>query len=128
MRLIPTRIHGVIDYLVGILLMAAPWLFGFARNGAETWVPVALGIGALGYSLCTRYELGVVPAIPMPAHLWLDGLSGALLAASPWLFGFADYVWVPHLVIGLAEIGTAAMTQTVPGTIRHPASLAGPTS
>jgi len=31
----------------------------------------------------------------------------ALLAASPWLFGFADgsaNVWVPHVVVGLAAI------------------------
>ena len=30
-----------------------------------------------------------------------------MLAASPWLFGFADYsanVWVPHLAVGLAAI------------------------
>ena len=35
------------DYLMGILLIASPWLFGFDRGGAETWVPVILGIGAI---------------------------------------------------------------------------------
>jgi hypothetical protein len=36
MRMIPTRVHGVLDYLVGALLVAAPWLFDFNRGGAET--------------------------------------------------------------------------------------------
>jgi hypothetical protein len=36
MRFIPTRIHGMMDYAMGLLLIAAPWLFGFARGGAET--------------------------------------------------------------------------------------------
>jgi hypothetical protein len=37
MRFIPTRIHGFLDYAVGVLLIVVPWLFGFAAGGAETW-------------------------------------------------------------------------------------------
>ena len=104
----------MMDYLMGALLIIAPWLFGFARGGAETWVPVILGVGALLYSLMTAYELGVADVISMPTHLALDGASGALLAVSPWLFGFAEWVWVPHLVLGLIEIGAALTTHKVP--------------
>jgi hypothetical protein len=115
MRLIPTRIHGMLDYLMGLLLIAAPWLLGFADEGsAARWVPVILGAGVIAYSLLTRYELGVARLIPMPVHLALDAGGGLLLAASPWLFGFADRVWVPHVVFGLLELGAAVMTKTVP--------------
>ena len=89
MRFIPTRIHGMMDYAMGLLLIAAPWLFGFARGGAETWIPVLLGVGALLYSMMANYELGVA-GHPMPTHLTLDAGSGLLLAVSPWLFGFAN--------------------------------------
>ncbi len=34
MRFIPTRIHGMMDYLMGVLLIVAPCLFGFADGGA----------------------------------------------------------------------------------------------
>ena len=47
MRIISTRIHGIIDYLTGLLLIVAPWLFGFANGGAAQWVPV-LGLAVLG--------------------------------------------------------------------------------
>ena len=114
MRFIPTQIHGVMDYFMGLLLMAAPWLLGFAEGGAETWIPVILGVGAILYSLMTDYELGAVHLIPMPVHLGLDAVSGALLAISPWLFGFDERVWIPHLVLGLAEIAAALTTQTHP--------------
>lgn len=116
MRFISTRTHGYLDYLVGSLLIVAPWLLGFARGGAETWVPVVLGAGAVMYSLVTDYELGLVRVIAMPVHLALDGASGLLLLLSPWLFGFADYVAVPHVVVGLAEIGAAALTVKAPRT------------
>ena len=114
MQVIPTRVHGMMDYTIGALLIAAPWLFGFDRGGAETWVPVALGASVILYSLMTDYELGAVRRLPMPTHLALDMGGGALLAVSPWLFGFADLVWMPHLLVGLIEIGTAMMTQRVP--------------
>lgn len=114
MRFLSTKAHGVLDYLVGILLIAAPWLFNFARGGAETWIFVILGAGALLYSLLTRYELGAVKMIPMPVHLILDAMSGILLAASPWLFNFDDYVYLPHLIFGLFEIGASLITQKVP--------------
>ena len=114
MRFIPTRVHGIIDYVVGALLIAAPWLLDFARGGAETWVPVALGAGIIVYSLMTDYELGAARAINMETHLILDLAGGVLLAASPWLFGFADVVYLPHLIVGVAEIGVSLMTEKVP--------------
>ena len=117
MRFIPTRVHGMVDYAIGALLIVAPWLLGFAAGGAETWVPVLLGFGAIGYSLFTDYELGLVRRIPMRMHLGLDAGSGVVLAASPWLFGFAELVYLPHLILGLLEIGAALTTRTTP---EHP--------
>lgn len=117
MRFIPTRIHGWMDYITGALLIAAPWLFGFANDGIETWLPVILGASVILYSLFTAYELGAVRAITMPAHLWMDFAGGVLLAASPWLFGFADYVWMPHLIVGLVEVAVSMTTHTRPGVL-----------
>jgi SPW repeat len=116
MRVIPTRIHGMMDYLIGVLLIAAPWLFNFDRGGAETWVPVVLGASVILYSLFTDYELGAMRRISMPTHLMLDLGGGVLLALSPWLFGFSEYVWQPHLIVGLLEIGTSLMTRRMPDT------------
>ena len=114
MRVIPTRAHGMMDYLVGSLLIAAPWLADLTPGGAETWVPVMLGASVILYSLFTDYELGVVRRLPMPTHLTLDLAGGVLLASSPWLLGFADQVWTPHLIVGLVEIGTSLMTSHQP--------------
>jgi hypothetical protein len=119
MRIIGTKTHGYMDYMMGVLLIAAPWLFDFNRGGAETWIPVILGAGAIAYSLFTDYEMGAVRQISMRTHLGLDLVSGILLAVSPWLFGFSDYVWAPHLVLGIIEIGAALMTKREPSTERH---------
>lgn len=123
MRFIPTRIHGMIDYLMGLLLIASPWIFGFAdEDGAARLIPGILGAGVIVYSLLTRYELGLARLIPMPVHLGLDAAGGLLLAASPWLFGFADRVWLPHLIFGILEIGAALTTRTTPEAELSPAA------
>jgi len=116
MKIISTKTHGVLDYLVGIILIASPWIFGFADGTAAQWVPVILGVSALIYSLMTDYEMGIAKLIPMKVHLTIDMLSGVLLAVSPWLFGFADRVSTPHVVLGILEIGAAMMTKTSPAT------------
>ena len=114
MRFIPTKIHGYMDYMMGLLLIASPWLFDFADGGAKQWIPVILGASAIIYSLMTDYELGASRTISMPTHLTLDLVSGIFLAVSPWLFGFADEVYLPHLVLGIIEIGAALTTKREP--------------
>lgn len=121
MRL-PTRIHGILDYLMGALLIASPVLFGFADNEAARLVPVVLGAFVLLYSLFTDYELGAVRKLQMPAHLLLDAVGGILLAASPWILGFDERVWMPHVVLGAVEVVTATITNTVPGYERRRAA------
>jgi hypothetical protein len=83
LQFIPTRVHGVLDYLTAILLIALPWVLGLGDRGLETWLPVVLGAGVLLYSMLTNYELGLVKTIPMPVHLGLDIAGGAVLAVSP---------------------------------------------
>ncbi len=116
MRFIPTKVHAILDYLMGMLLIVSPWIFGFMQNGPETWVPVVLGASMLVYSAFTNYEYGAFKVLSVPAHLTIDLLGGLFLAASPWIFGFADYVYLPHVIFGVLEIGASLMTHRVPET------------
>jgi hypothetical protein len=111
MKVINSKAHGVLDYLVGIFLIASPWILNFANGGAAQNVPVVLGVMTIIMSLCTDYELGAVKKIPLALHLNIDLLSGIVLAASPWLFGFRDEVYMPHLVLGLLEIGAVLLSE-----------------
>lgn len=118
MKVIPTRVHGVLDYIVGVALIFAPLLFGFSDlGGAAVMVPIVLGVALILYSLLTRYELGVFKVLPMKYHLVIDFVAAAFLALSPWLFGFADQTWnawVPHLIVGLAVIVVVVLSKTEP--------------
>jgi hypothetical protein len=107
MRFIPTKFHAPLDYIVGVALIAAPWIFQFSDVTAAAAVSIVLGIGLIAYSLFTNYELSVWKVAPMAVHNLIDVIAGAFLASSPWIFGFADEsanVWVPFVVVGLAAV------------------------
>lgn len=116
MKKISSKVHGVLDYLGGIALIAAPMLFGFEDlGGAAVWIPRVLGVAFLLQALMTDYELGVVKVLPFSMHLMVDYLAAAFLAISPFLFNFADEdanVWMPHLVVGITYFVITMMTKS----------------
>jgi len=126
--------HGVMDYVIGILLVASPWIFGFANESSTAkWTFVIVGVLLLATSLMTNYELGLMHVVPMHMHLWADAIAGIFLALSPWILGYANDTgtngWLPALVIGIVELGTAGMSDPWPargdvrdrerGMVRH---------
>jgi hypothetical protein len=67
------------------------------------------------YSLFTDYgdTRGSKP-ISIKNHLGLDTCSGILLAASPWIFGFHEQVFLPHLILGITELIAVSLTDPNP--------------
>ncbi len=101
MKFISRKTHAVLDYIVGLLLIAAPWIFRFSEINAARWSAIIVGILVLAMSLITDYEGGVKKMLSMNTHLNMDVLVGIFLAISPWLFGFHDRVYLPHLLVGI---------------------------
>lgn len=118
-RFLPTKIHGILDYLVGVALILAPNIFQFASvGGAAVWVPRVLGVGLIAYSLVTRYEWGVLKVVSMPYHLMIDAVAAIVLAASPFIFGFNNQsanAWLPHVVVGITVLLVVLVSKTRPG-------------
>jgi hypothetical protein len=118
MRVISTKVHGMLDYPLGIVLILAPNIFGFSDvGGAAVLIPRIIGVVILLSSLMTKYELGLIKVISMVNHLRLDYLASLLLAASPFIFGFHDEkkgAWVPLVVLGLGYFLASMMTKGAP--------------
>lgn len=52
---IPVQAHVVLDYLLAILLIAAPFLFGFSDDGNATAFFIVLGVLHLLLTIATRF-------------------------------------------------------------------------
>lgn len=109
MKTKPGSIHLFGDYVIGLLLIAGPILFGFSDNLAATIVTIAFGAAITANSLYTTNPWYERRRLPMTIHMLIDGAIGGLLIAAPWMFGFDHRTWIPHLVIGCVIAGRAAI-------------------
>lgn len=113
MKMLSSRVHTIIGLVVGVALLVAPWLFGFSDNIAASTTAWVIGVFVILSELITTSELSPLKLVPMRVHIFIDYATGAVLALSPWLFGFADAplnAWLPHVLVGILIIGYALMT------------------
>jgi hypothetical protein len=103
-----------VEYVLAALLIASPWLFGFAQLSPKALVPVLAGLVTALQCVSTDFELGIFRVLTFPRHLALDLGCGAFVAMSPWFFDFAESVWLPHLVLGLVQVAAAMTTRRYP--------------
>jgi hypothetical protein len=117
MRFIPSKLHGIFNYLAGIVLILIPWINGFGDGGPAQMVLVTAGILIIVMSFLTDYEYGFFKVIPMEIHLVTDALLGMFLMMSPWLFDFSYVSLGPHLLFGFLLIIAALFTKFNPTII-----------
>lgn len=105
-----TRTNGIIDYIVAFTLFLAPWVLSYTDHAVA---PVSRTLGAmvLFYSLCTKYELGLVRFFPVQVHLFLDAGIAVLLVAAPMHFAFWGTAGFLMAFLGLLQMGSAVLTR-----------------
>lgn len=112
-RPIDAALHGATDYIVGAtLIIALPRLAGIEGTRAARQVRAAGAIHA-GYSTLTNYPLGLVKLIPYRAHLALDAVAAAALAATPFVTGQhrdGRGQWLPHVALAAFELASLLMS------------------
>jgi VIT1/CCC1 family predicted Fe2+/Mn2+ transporter len=112
---IPPFVHGVLEYGLAALLIAAPFLFAFDSDTA-TAVSIVAGVAVLMLGAFTAWTTGIVKSIPPVAHAMLDYPLAALLIAAPFLFGFTDdgAATAFFIVVGVAGLLLTIATRFTP--------------
>jgi hypothetical protein len=110
---IPLNMHAALEPLMAILIIAAPWIFGFSETESATAICVLVGITMLIVGSMTDWRMSLRRVIPLRMHMIGDLTLGAVLLLSPLIFGFADEGGPTRfmLVAGVLEVMTALMTR-----------------
>lgn len=110
---LPLRAHQMIEPVAALLLIAAPWIFGFSDNDTATTISVIVGVVVLLTGMSTRWRLSLVKLIPLRTHFMMDVGVGIALIALPFIAGFSDHGGATRffVIAGVLELGTALMTR-----------------
>jgi len=113
MKIINTKLHGVLDYSIALALLL-PWIVDYGHADEDTMMLASFGGLILFYSLLTDYEFGLIKLFPIKVHLLFDILVGIVLSFSPWLFDIGNYFLYWPSLIGIGELILVVLTETQP--------------
>lgn len=89
MRFISPTVHGYLDYVIAIVLIAAPFvLFSKTVDPIVYYFPAAAGAGLIGYSLLTDNAASARRLIPFKLHLMIDLAAVLTFIALPFILQF----------------------------------------
>jgi hypothetical protein len=110
---LPLRAHQAIEPIAAILLIAAPWIFGFSDNDTATTLSIIVGVIVLITGMTTRWRMSLVKLIPLRTHFMMDLGVGIALIALPFVAGFSDNGGATRffVIAGVLELGIAVMTR-----------------
>ena len=112
--MISLKTHNIIDYVLGVVLISSPSIFGFSGVTSARNAFLIYGIALITYSLFTNYSYSVAKLISLRTHMALDATLGVILLVSPWLMGYSTSLTggqlTLHFVLGLGVIALATFT------------------
>jgi hypothetical protein len=113
---IPLNAHAALEPLMAVLIIAAPWIFGFSEAGDAKAVCIAVGAIMLIAGSMTDWRLSIARLIPLRAHMATDLSLGAVLILSPFVLGFSDHGGATRftVIVGALEVLTALATRWDP--------------
>lgn len=78
MKIISSKLHGILDYSVVIFLLASPTIFKMEGNLCT--FTYALAAMHFLLTILTRFELGIIKIIPFPIHGLIEFFVAIALA------------------------------------------------
>lgn len=110
---IPLNVHAALEPLIALIVIAAPWIFGFSDVDSATVICVLVGVVMLIVGSLTDWRLSLARVIPLRMHMIGDLTLAMVLLLSPLIFGFADEGGPTRFMViaGVLEALTALMTR-----------------
>jgi hypothetical protein len=104
-------LHGLLEYAVGVLLIAAPSLFSFDTDPKV--FSILVGAAVLLIAGVTDMPTALMRRLPLDSHIVLDLVIGVFLIACPFIFTFTDdgSALAFFLLIGIAYLVLTAVTR-----------------
>lgn len=74
MKIISPKFHAVLDYILVMLLLISPDLFGLSSSAST--LAYILGIGYFLLTICTKFSGGIFKLIDLKLHGFIELIAG----------------------------------------------------
>jgi hypothetical protein len=126
---LPLRIHAAIEPLIGIILIAAPWIFGFSHTNDAKVLCIVLGVLVILTGAMTDWRVSLARIIPLRVHLMTDLTVALVLIVAPFVLGYSDNGAATRfsIIAGVLEALAALATRWDPAEAEpaHPSDRRG---
>src|SRR4051794_10397537 len=113
---IPLEVHAMIEPLIGLVFILAPFVLGFGDSTAKT-LSIVVGVVIILSGMSTHWRLSLGKLIPLRVHFTTHVVVGVVCIAPPLVLGFSDET-APlgfFFLMGAAETAAAFRTAGAPG-------------
>lgn len=100
MKVINSRIHGIIDYLVVVFLVLSPTLFGLPELAAS-FAYILSGVHLL-LTILTSFELGIIKLIDFKLHGVIELIVSFALIGLAFYLGVEEGILARNFYLGFA--------------------------
>ena len=86
MKIISSKVHGILDYITVIVFAIAPAVLDL--TGIPMALSYTLAIVHLLMTLLTDFSMGYFKLIPLKFHGWVEFAVGIIIPLTPFVLGF----------------------------------------
>ena len=104
MKIISSKVHGILDYATVIFLLASPTLF--KMEGNLSTITYGLGVVHFCLTILTNFEFGLIKIIPFRIHGLIEVIVALGLASLAFwfydnanVFGFYFYITLAIVIM-----------------------------
>jgi SPW repeat len=110
---ISVNTHAMVEPVMAVLIIVAPWLFGFNDVNDAQVICIIVGALMLAAGAMTQWRYSLVKLVPLRMHFMSDLLLAAVLILTPFIFGFSDQGGATRfmVIVGALEAFTALSTR-----------------
>lgn len=109
-RLLPWSVHGTLEYLAGIFVILAPFIFGF-RDDIAFPVFVGVGVAIVVLGLLSSQPTGVTQLLPPTVHSGIDYILAVFLIIAPLVLNFDTVPETIFILLGVAHLVVSLLTR-----------------
>ncbi|NBL64123.1 hypothetical protein GV828_02790 [Flavobacterium sp. NST-5] len=109
MKIITSKTHAIIDYIIGIIMLCIPTFMNFPDDSLVCRILVIPALLLLLTATLSEHEINLANFLSRQLHLKIDVVIAAFLLFSPIIIGLSHSF--PHILFGMLILANIVLSK-----------------